>query len=66
MLIRINKIIHLNYLLLCGSCGRLKKIAKQCLLSSPVQPRLRLGQKTQTRTKKMHFLGVDTQVTIFT
>jgi hypothetical protein len=44
----------------CSSCGRLKNkmctSAKKCLSSSPVfKPRVRLGQKTQTRTKKMHF-----------
>jgi hypothetical protein len=33
--------------------------AKRCRLSSPVfKPRLRLGQKTQTRTKKMYFLAL--------
>jgi hypothetical protein len=32
-------------------------LAKKCRLSSPVfNPRLRLGQKTQTRMKKVHFL----------
>ncbi|KAH0813369.1 hypothetical protein GEV33_009422 [Tenebrio molitor] len=45
-----------------NSCGRLKNFmctsAKKCFLSSPVfKPRLRLGQKTQPRTKKMHFLA---------
>jgi hypothetical protein len=35
--------------------------AKKCLLSSPVfKPRLRLGQKTQTRT----LFGLDTQIMI--
>jgi hypothetical protein len=33
--------------------------AKKRLLTSPViKPRLRLGQKTQTRTKKMQFLAL--------
>jgi hypothetical protein len=48
---------------LCSSCGRLKKLmctsVKKCFLSSPVfKPRLRLGQNTQTSTKKMHFLAL--------
>jgi hypothetical protein len=39
--------------------------AKKCLLSSPVfKPRLRLGQKTQTQTKKDALFGLDTQITI--
>jgi hypothetical protein len=39
--------------------------AKKCLLASPVfKPQLRLGQKTQTRTKKIHFLALITQLTI--
>jgi hypothetical protein len=49
--------------LLCSSCARLKNVmctsAKKCLLSPSVfKPRLRLGQETQTRTKKMHFLAL--------
>jgi hypothetical protein len=33
--------------------------AKKRLMSSPLfKPRLRLGQKTQPRTKKMHFLAL--------
>jgi hypothetical protein len=50
-------------LLLCSSCSRLKNLmciaTKKCLLSSPIfKPRLRLGQKTQSRTKKMHLLAL--------
>jgi hypothetical protein len=49
--------------LLYSSCGRQKFFmctsAKKCLLFSTVfTPRLRLGQKTQTRIKKIHFLAL--------